>query len=79
MRFDDWMIMTGTTNPAFAEKIGKTAETVRRYRADEREPDQEVMRLIFAATGGLVTPNDFVGVGYRPAPLAPSGQEGSFS
>ncbi|MGJ5000540.1 helix-turn-helix domain-containing protein [Bradyrhizobium sp. HKCCYLRH2060] len=60
--------MTGTTNPAFAEKIGKSAESVRRYRAGEREPDQKVMRLIFEVTGELVTPNDWVGVGPRPVP-----------
>lgn len=79
MRFDDWMIMTGTTNPAFADRIGKTAETVRRYRAGEREPDQKVMRLIFEETGQLVTPNDWVGVGPRPEPEMSSGDEVSAS
>jgi len=71
--------MLGLTNTAFAPRIGKTAETVRRYRTDEREPDQETMRKIFAESDGLVTPNDFAGVGYRPEPPAASADEGALS
>lgn len=79
MRFDDWMIWRKLTNPAFAPRIGKTGEAVRRYRAGEREPDQETMRVIFAESEGLVTPNDWVGVGYRPEPPASPGEEGALS
>jgi hypothetical protein len=65
MRFDDWMIMTNTPNPSFGEKLGKSGETVRRYRTGEREPDTKVMAAIFELTNGLVTPNDWAGVGPR--------------
>lgn len=65
MRFDDWMNMTSTPNAAFAERAGKSGETVRRYRSGEREPDTKTMALIFELTDGLVTPNDWAGVGPR--------------
>ncbi|WP_042336332.1 hypothetical protein [Bradyrhizobium sp. DOA9] len=65
MRFDDWMIRTGETNPGFGEKAGWSGETVRRYRLGKREPDAAAMAIIFELTGGDVTPNDWVGVGPR--------------
>jgi len=65
MRFDEWMSTTGTSNAAFGRTIGTTGETVRRYRAGEREPDVKAMKQIFEATAGMVTPNDWVGVGPR--------------
>jgi len=65
MRFDDWMNATRTSNAGFAEKAGTSAETVRRYRSGEREPDTKTMALIFDLTGGDVTPNDWAGVGPR--------------
>jgi hypothetical protein len=65
MRFDDWMTMTNTPNPIFGEKLGKSGETVRRYRTGEREPDTKVMAQIFDLTDGKVTPNDWAGVGPR--------------
>jgi len=77
MRFDDWMISTGETNPGFGRKAGWSGETVRRYRAGEREPDQKAMALIFDLTGGEVTPNDWVGVGPR-SDARPSAEAGTF-
>ena len=68
MTFDDWMTSTKTTNPAFGKLAGWSGETVRRYRAGEREPDNAAMTSIFRLTDGLVTPNDWVGVGPRTAP-----------
>ncbi|WP_128089574.1 XRE family transcriptional regulator [Bradyrhizobium viridifuturi] len=65
MRFDDWMIWQRETNPNFGRKAGWSGETVRRYRAGEREPDHAAMATIFALTRGDVTPNDWVGVGPR--------------
>jgi hypothetical protein len=66
MRFDDWMSKTETSNAAFGLRAGWTGETVRRYRNGSRQPDLAAMATIFDLTGGLVTPNDFVGVGSRP-------------
>lgn len=68
MRFDDWMIREGETNPGFGEKAGWSGETVRRYRVGKREPDAGAMAVIFRLTGGEVTPNDWVGVGPRSEP-----------
>jgi hypothetical protein len=65
MRFDDWMNMTATPNATFGEKVSKSGETVRRYRSGEREPDTRMMALIYDLTDGLVTPNDWAGVGPR--------------
>jgi hypothetical protein len=65
MRFADWMTQTGETNAGFGKKAGWSGETVRRYRSDEREPDQSAMAVIFQLTDGAVTPNDWVGVGPR--------------
>ena len=65
MRFDDWMNMTNTPNPVFGRKLGVSAETIRRYRAGEREPDTKAMATIFQLTDGMVTPNDWAGVGPR--------------
>lgn len=72
MTFDAWLTKAGVTNSAFAELIGKTGETVRRYRAGEREPDFDTQAMIFRLTDGAVTPNDWVGVGLR-ADEAPEG------
>lgn len=65
MRFDAWMSATNTSNAEAGRRIGCSGETVRRYRAGEREPDGETMRAIFDLTDGQVTPNDWVGVGPR--------------
>jgi len=70
MRFADWLIRTGTTDAAFAVRAGKSRETVRRWKAGEREPDSEAMAQIFDLTDGQVTPNDWVGVGPRSATSA---------
>ena len=65
MRFDDWMTVSNISNSAFGGRMGVSGETIRRYRAGEREPDQRVMAIIFDLTDGDVTPNDWCGVGPR--------------
>lgn len=57
--------MVGVSNPGFGERAKVSGETVRRWRSSEREPDQQTMALIFELTDGMVTPNDWVGVGPR--------------
>lgn len=66
MRFADWINATNTTNADFARRAGWSSETVRRYRTGEREPGTAEMATIFNLTDGLVTPNDWAGVGHRP-------------
>ena len=63
MTLDDWMSTTKTPNATFGARLGTSGETIRRYRNGERWPDAETMAEIFALTDGLVTPNDWVGVG----------------
>lgn len=65
MTLDAWLISTKTANARFAEALGTSGESVRRYRNGEREPDVATMARIFELTGGDVTPNDWVGVGPR--------------
>ncbi len=55
--------MTGTPNASLGKRLGISGEAVRRYRNGEREPDAKTMALIFDESAGLVTPNDWVGVG----------------
>lgn len=43
----------------FADQIGVSFQAVHRYLTGERLPRRDVMERIKAATGGLVTPNDF--------------------
>jgi hypothetical protein len=75
MTFDDWMSTTKTSNSAFGLRAGTSGETVRRYRSGEREPDTKTMALIFDLTGGLVTPNDWAGVGPRSADPIPLSEQ----
>lgn len=67
MTLDEWMNITKTSNSEAGRQLGCAAETVRRYRAKERDPDLDTQRRIFALSGGQVTPNDWAGVGPRPA------------
>jgi DNA-binding transcriptional regulator YdaS (Cro superfamily) len=46
----------------FAERIGVSPETVRRYIAGDRIPDKQRMSRIALATHGQVTANDFFGL-----------------
>lgn len=62
---DIYLRNQGITNSDFGARIGKSGEAVRRYRSGDRWPDRETMQLIFSATDGAVTPNDFL------APAAP--------
>ena len=59
------MIITKTSNAAFGQRAETSGETIRRYRSGDREPDMKTMAAIYALTGGLVTPNDWAGVGPR--------------
>jgi hypothetical protein len=77
MRFDDWMSTTNTSNAGFGKKLDASGETVRRYRSGEREPDISTQAQIFELTDGLVTPNDWAGVGPRGRKLNPSDDDQS--
>jgi len=62
MTLKDWLEESGVEPSAFAERIGRTSESVRRYVNGARIPDRETMPLIFEKTDGRVTANDFFGI-----------------
>ena len=62
MTLKDWLIEQNVEPSAFAERIGRTAEAVRRYVNGARIPDRATMPLIVSETHGKVTANDFFGI-----------------
>ncbi len=62
MILKEWLEKEGVSIPQFAERICRTAESVRRYTAGERIPDKATMPLIAMETGGEVTANDFFAI-----------------
>lgn len=79
MKLADYLSQTGLSQTAFADLIGATSVTVSRYVSGERRPsDEETYQRIYAATGGLVTANDFYGIqNTTSAPPAVAVYEGS--
>lgn len=59
MTLEDYLTHAGIDRTEFADRIGVSAETVRRYIAGIRIPDKERMSRIALATDGQVTANDF--------------------
>jgi transcriptional regulator with XRE-family HTH domain len=62
MRLDEYLTQTSASRAEFAQEIGVSVESVRRYLAGERIPDREIMVKIALATDGQVTANDFFGL-----------------
>lgn len=62
MTLKDWMLRQNVEPSAFAERIGRTTEAVRRYVNGARIPDRATMPLIVSETAGNVTANDFFGI-----------------
>ena len=61
MTLDEWLTTHKKTcsETAFGELIGKTQQSVNRYRRGVQMPDRETMAKIVTATQGQVQPNDF--------------------
>jgi transcriptional regulator with XRE-family HTH domain len=51
-------------NPAqkLADDTGLSVASLSRMRREKQRPSMETMQKLFDATGGLVTPNDFLGI-----------------
>lgn len=62
MTLKDWLIEQNVEPSAFAERIGRTTEAVRRYVNGARIPDRATMPLIVSETRAAVTANDFFGI-----------------
>lgn len=62
MGLQEYLTATSTSRADFAQKIGVSVESVRRYLNEGRVPEPPVMCKIIEATGGDVTANDFFGL-----------------
>ena len=58
MRLQEYLTRTRTSRADFAQQIGVSVESVRRY-LDGRAPKASVMCKIIEATEGKVSANDF--------------------
>lgn len=69
MKLQDWLSATGTTQAALAELVGVEQASISRLipgpgKKQVRKPSLDLAERILEATGGEVTPNDFVGPEY---------------
>lgn len=60
MKLGAWLDLTGTTEAAFAEKVGVSEAQINRIKHGVRMPSLDLAARIQAATDNAVTPNDFV-------------------
>lgn len=60
MDLQTWLTENEMTATAFAEKAGVAVSTITRAIRRERRPDWDTLEAIGRATGGAVTPNDFM-------------------
>lgn len=69
MKLDAWLIAQKLTSAEFARLSGiGDRQAVHKYRHGERFPTPENLRVIREATGGEVTPDDFVDQHAGPSP-----------
>lgn len=62
MKIDEFLKKECLKQEVFAEKIGVTQGALSRYVNGVRLPPPSIMRAIYVATRGVVTPNDFYGL-----------------
>ena len=62
MTLGEYLEQSSTSRRQFADRIGVSYETVRRYLSGDRIPDRAIMAKIALATGCKVTANDFFGI-----------------
>lgn len=67
MTLTEYLNQSGQTQAEVGEGIDRDQSSVHRY-CKGRIPDREAMVRLYHFTGGLVTPNDWYGIGARPAP-----------
>lgn len=77
VKLNDFLAQRGISKTAFAVQIGTTAATVSRIGDGIVVPRKDLLHRIYRATGGLVTPNDLVGLYCaHPCPNTKPGTEG---
>lgn len=62
MRLNEFLMQSGLSKSAFARMIGTTTATVSRVGDGLVVPRRELLRRIYEATNGQVTPNDLTGL-----------------
>ena len=62
MKLGDYLKAHSIPRAQFAEQIGVSGETIRRYIAGTRIPERDTMEKIALATACKVTANDFFGI-----------------
>lgn len=60
MQLRDYMATKEVTPAEMARKVGVSVSAISRYCAGERTPEPPILKKIRKATGGMVTPNDFI-------------------
>ncbi len=60
MKLTDWLESQNLTASAFADQLGVSVSTVTRCMNGQRRPEWQTLDAIYKATGGQVTPNDFL-------------------
>jgi transcriptional regulator with XRE-family HTH domain len=72
MKLKEYLREKDITAREFADLIGVDYSSVTRYCAGSRRPEWPILERITVATGGAVTPTDFLSRPRRPAPSAAS-------
>jgi hypothetical protein len=68
MNLQAYMRQNDLSPEDFGAKVGRSHWAVRKWMYGQRTPRAAEMRAIHDATGGLVTPNDFLASGQSGAP-----------
>jgi transcriptional regulator with XRE-family HTH domain len=67
MTLHDYLVLTKTTEAAFADKVGISQPHVWRLRRGKSWPSRDLMARIREATNHAVTPDDFLPAAERAA------------
>jgi transcriptional regulator with XRE-family HTH domain len=71
MKLADYLKQDAVTATSIADATGAAVSTITRAARGEVFPSRELMQRIFEATGGQVTPNDFVWIDEDAPPPFP--------
>lgn len=71
MKLSDYIEWKKLTHTEVAEANGVSVSTITRAADGTTIPSRELMDKLYAYTEGMVTPNDYFGVGAVPSPESP--------
>ena len=60
MTLKQYLSLPDMTGVALAQRMGVSTATISRWASGEQSPNVAALRLLHWATGGVVTPNDFL-------------------